>query len=99
MHRDEANIGDLVIAEGYGGFAKILSIDEDGVGPHGHPKYRATVKFGPNNPTSGRARNIDVYDFALGKLSPASEEQQIEAEPITREAIIARLAELEAQLA
>ena len=40
-------IGDIVTVRGYGGYAEVLSMEEDGITPQGHPKYLCTVRFGP----------------------------------------------------
>lgn len=40
-------VGDIVTVRGYGGFAEVLGMEEDGVTPQGHPKYLCTVRFGP----------------------------------------------------
>ena len=67
MHIDDAHKGQIVTVKGYGGFAKILSIE-----PSPLPNaYIATVGFGPNNTTSGRVKYHDIEEFPLGRLEPA----------------------------
>jgi hypothetical protein len=39
-------IGDIVTVRGYGGYAEVIGMEEDGVTPQGHPKYLCTVRFG-----------------------------------------------------
>lgn len=99
------NPGDFVNVDGYGGFAEIQSIYEDGVGPHGHPKYRAIVKWGPNNPNIGRTKHCPIEDFALGRLRPAIMDEQQAADAVDNKIdnmdqaqMLARLAEINAIL-
>lgn len=108
MKREEAYIGQPVTVEGYGGFAEILHIEEDGIAPNGGPKYRATIKWGPNNTIYGTAkRSLLIEDYALGRLTPASEaianeRHQARLEEINdlEEAeLLARLQALKAELA
>ena len=102
------NPGDFVNVDGYGGFAEIQSIYEDGVGPHGHPKYRAVIKWGPSNTNIGKAKHARtgaIDDFPVGRLSPAiiSEQQADDAienklDNMDEAALLARLAQINAQL-
>jgi hypothetical protein len=40
-------VGDIVKVKGYGGYAEVLGMEEDGVTPQGHTKWLCTVRFGP----------------------------------------------------
>jgi hypothetical protein len=97
MHIKEAHIGQLVTAEGYGGFAKILCIDAGYL----ENTYIATVKFGVNNSRTGRARSTDVYEFPLGKLTPTNTKTTKQEHPLevfAHEQLLARLADIDAEL-
>lgn len=103
MKRDEVAIGDHVVVSGYGGFAEVLHIEEDGISPNGLPKYRVTVKWGPNNDTPGTSkRSRLIEDFALGKCdfpnaqeTNTAQERRLERLDDMDEAqLMARLAEL-----
>jgi len=111
VKRDEVAVGDYVTVNGYGGFAKVLSIVEDGVDPRGNPKYRATVQWGPNNDRAGTAKktlqvtkrtrtNALVEDYPLGRCEPAHEVTQarrIDAiDEMDEIEMLARLKELQA---
>jgi hypothetical protein len=43
-------IGEIVQVKGYGGAAKIVAMEEDGITPQGHPRYLCSVVFGPYSP-------------------------------------------------
>lgn len=53
------NVGDLVTVKGYGGWAEVVSVTQDGWVYHRNrppiPKWLCSVHFGPNNPQVGRA--------------------------------------------
>lgn len=100
--------GDFVNVEGYGGFATIQKVYEDGVGPHGHPKFRAVIQWGPSNGAVGRskqARTGAIDDFPVGRLKPAiiTDQQADDAtenklDNMDEVALLARMAQLKAQL-
>lgn len=87
MQIHEVSVGDIVRVKGYGGFATVLHIEQDGYTPppRSVPKYRATVEWGPNNTRhlSTAKRNVQVKgphrtstlieDYPLGRLEPAHE--------------------------
>lgn len=100
MKYQDASINMLVTHPRYGGFARILSLDEDGVSPNGQAKYVATVKFGPNNSIRGRAKYTDVYELPLGQLEPATSKPAPinPIENMTPTEILAAIAELDKQL-
>lgn len=75
--RDEIAKGNLVEVVGYGGFAEVLHIEQDGYAPPRNedsipvPMYRVTVKWGPNNSQHGTSKQRSgIEDFALGRLRP-----------------------------
>ena len=100
--------GDLVTVDGYGGFAEIQKVYEDGVGPHGHLKYRALVVWGPQSSVPGRSKQAKtgaIDDFPVGRLRPAaiSDQQADDAtenrlDDMDEAALLARMAQLKAQL-
>lgn len=87
MRIDDVSVGDYVRVKGYGGFARVLHLEQDGYTPppNSVPKYRATIEWGPNNTTanvsSKKKYHIDkrtrtsglVEDVALGRCEPAYE--------------------------
>ena len=114
ISRDEIYVGMLVAVEGYGGFAEVLHVEQDGFTPppRSAPKYRVTVKWGPYNDTCGAAkRGNGIEDFALGKLTPpgydaeqSHEERKLDelkeqARTMTKADLLAAIADLDAQLA
>lgn len=93
ISRDELNVGDIIRIVGYGGFAEVLHIEQDGYTPppNSVPKYRVTIKWGPNNSLAGSAKkkfHIDkntrssglVEDFALGRCRWPNQEDEILAQ-------------------
>ena len=99
MKHDEAYCGLVVTVDGYGGWATIQNIYEDGVGPSGAPKFRATVKWGANNRTPGRARYTGVEDFPLGKLHHTHEvdtsmDDLLNIDDLTEAELIARIQQI-----
>lgn len=101
--REDISNGDIVTVFGYGGFAEVLHIEQDGVGPHGHPKYLVTIKWGPNNPQAGSAkRGIGIETYPLGRLRPAVEQTAAkrldDIDDMDEEQLLRRLAQLKANL-
>jgi hypothetical protein len=95
----KAQIGDIVIAEGYGGLARVITIDD-----HVSGLYQiASIQFGPYNLTKGDK----LHDFPLGRLTvhkhangskPANNNQQSNIDQMSQAQILIRLAELNAEL-
>lgn len=99
MKREDAQLNMLVTHPRYGGFARILSLDEDGISPNGQPKYIATVKFGPNNSIRGRAKYTDVYELPLGQLEPAiTKPKPGSIESMTPEQILQAIQQIDKEL-
>jgi hypothetical protein len=80
-------IGDIVTVRGYGGMAEVMAMEEDGITPHGYPKYLCTVRFGayeenetlkkinlPYGPYLKGPRER-VHQFYAGRLTNAFPEQ------------------------
>ena len=69
-------VGDIVRVKGYGGFATVLVMEEDGVTPQGHTKWLCTVRFGPYENQVGyvpfgpvrKGVRDRVHQFYSGKL-------------------------------
>lgn len=114
ISREDIRKGDLVEVVGYGGFAEVLHIEQDGYTPppRSVPKYRVTIKWGPYNSTAGAAkRGNGIDNFALGQLRPpgydeesqhlnSKHQQQLDQIDDMDEAqMLARLAELKASMA
>lgn len=85
MKRDEVSVGDIITVAGYGGFAEVLHIEQDGYTPppRSVPKYRATVRWGPSNTRAGSAKktiqvtkqyrtNALIEDYPLGRCELAT---------------------------
>lgn len=110
--RADLATGDIISVDGYGGFAKVLHIEQDGYTPprKDHPpapKYIVTVHWGPNNPTVGRAKaGSPVEVFPLGRLRPAHDshveqaaaDREAAIDTMDKAALLARLAELNGTL-
>lgn len=120
VSRGELNRKDIVCVDGYGGFAEVLHIEQDGYVPPKPnqppiPKYLVTVKWGPYNDIAGNAkRTVQVTrkqrvstlieTFPLGRLRWPNEPQEVDIDTtneqsMTQTELIARIAELNAQLA
>lgn len=124
INRDELNPKDIVRVDGYGGFATVLHIEQDGYVPPKPgqlpiPKYLVTIKWGPYNDIVGNAKRTVqltkqhrssclIETYPLGRLrwpndpeegQPSTADQEEQEQQLTQAQILARLAEINAQLA
>jgi hypothetical protein len=101
------NVGDIVTVRGYGGWAEVLNLVEDGLAFGMYPKYIATVRFGVHDKQVGCSKQARRFpmEFGSGRLTKVcnadgeepGKERGKSIDDMSEEELIALLDDIEAR--